>query len=273
METRLSTTSTSTMSAGRAKRSPALLLPLLWLSLNAYSGSGEAQETHVPLPRGQAQQVLDSWDRDLEAVDALLAQGEAKKAYRTASKVIKKMVARLGSGPVAGRYLSKATVLKALAAYHLGEEDEAIWHWHAAHQIFPETANRTLSAYGEAGTFLESNPPREPSAEVPDVHYVGDPQHADDPMLSITKPRERRAPVPPTPPSKMSFTEPVTILMEMIIGADGKVRDPVVRDSKGEPTLVSLGLEYLRRWEYEPAELEGEKIPVYVTISMRFPAP
>jgi outer membrane biosynthesis protein TonB len=68
------------------------------------------------------------------------------------------------------------------------------------------------------------------------------------------------------------MTEPVRIDVEAIVGVDGKVRDPLVSDAKGEPTLVSLALEYLRRWEFEPAELEGEKVPVYFSPSMTFPA-
>jgi hypothetical protein len=208
------------------------------------------------------QRILENWDRDLKRVDQLLVEGEPKKAYRIVSSLLEEMANRFIGGPLVGEFLATGTVLRALAAYQMGNEDEALWHWHVANQLFPKVANLTMSAYGDAGPFLKVHPPRMRNEPAPGVYAEFE--------KAITKRAEKlRAPKPDFPAARLG-SEPVAIVVQAIVGIDGKLREPVIYQSKGELTLVCATLDATRRWEFVPAESEGEKVPVYYTLTVNF---
>ena len=58
------------------------------------------------------------------------------------------------------------------------------------------------------------------------------------------------------------------VIIEAIIGTDGKVQDAKVL--RGEPLLDSAALDAVRSWEYTPTLLNGVPTPVIMTVTVQF---
>ena len=63
-------------------------------------------------------------------------------------------------------------------------------------------------------------------------------------------------------------TSPVTVTIEATIGVDGKVVDAKVINSV--PMLDQAALDAVRQWEYLPSMLNGQPVPVLVTVTVKF---
>ncbi len=211
-----------------------------------------SQEGARLLGEERAKPILEEFGRRLREVDALLAESESRRAYKKVSRVLDEMMDRFMSGPDVGRFLGVALVQRAVAAYQLGRTDEAIWHWYVARQILPEVAGLRMTAYGAAGTFLKTQSIRHAHGT---LHWT--PDSAEELEGGGTPPRKIRAPMPEIPAAKQGLGR-VSVELEAIIGENGRLREPLILDAKGELTLVCATLDTLRRWEFEPAEIKGE---------------
>ena len=58
------------------------------------------------------------------------------------------------------------------------------------------------------------------------------------------------------------------VIVEAIIGTDGKVRDAKVLRSI--PLLDQAALDAVRQWEYTPSRLNGVPVPVIMTVTVNF---
>jgi TonB family protein len=223
-----------------------------------------SQEGARPLPEERGKGILEQFDRRLREVETLLAAGESRKAYKKVSRVLDEMTDRFISGPDVGRFLGVALVQRAVAAYQLGRTDEAIWHWYVARQMLPEVAGLQMTAYGAAGTFLKTQSIRHALAT---LHWT--PGSAEELEGGGTPPRKIRAPMPELPAAKRGFSR-VSVELEVIIGENGRLREPLILDSKGELTLVYATLDTLRRWEFQPAEIKGKPAAVRYKLVFNF---
>ena len=59
-----------------------------------------------------------------------------------------------------------------------------------------------------------------------------------------------------------------TVIIEAIIGTDGRVQD--ARVIRSAPLLDAAALDAVRQWEYTPTRLNGQPTPVIVTVTVRF---
>ena len=75
--------------------------------------------------------------------------------------------------------------------------------------------------------------------------------------------------MPEFPAAKRGFGQ-VSVELEVIVGKNGRLREPLILDAKGELTLVCAALDTLRRWEYVPAKVEGEPTAVALKIVFNF---
>lgn len=242
-------------------RSVSTLILLLGLLLQPWNAGAAGAQRQTVSPK-EVQRTLEGWKGVLRKVQESLIEGESKKAYRRVSRLLQEMVDRFIGGPVVGQYLALATSFRAIAAYQMGEEDEALWHWHVALQMSPDVADLTTGPFGEAGPFLASRPPRKRNDQPPRPE-------AEEETESTRPPKKVWSPDPRIPAAKRG-TEPVSIIVQAIIGADGKVRCPVILESKGELTLVYTSLDSLRFWRFEPAEDDGEAVPAVFNLTVNF---
>jgi protein TonB len=58
------------------------------------------------------------------------------------------------------------------------------------------------------------------------------------------------------------------VVIEAVIGTDGKVRDAKVLRSI--PLLDQAAVEAVRQWEYTPSRLNGVPVPVIMTVTVNF---
>jgi protein TonB len=59
-----------------------------------------------------------------------------------------------------------------------------------------------------------------------------------------------------------------TVVIEAIIGVDGKVREARIVSSI--PELDQAALDAVRQWEFTPSRLNGVAVAVIVTVLVRF---
>lgn len=102
----------------------------------------------------------------------------------------------------------------------------------------------------------ERNPP-------PDEPFILGPDAAIDLLPKATK---KVAPVYPRAARQAGIEGKV--LVQVLVGQDGKVKD--TRIVKSIPGLDEAAEEAARRWEFEPAQTDGEPAPIWVAIPIKF---
>lgn len=61
-----------------------------------------------------------------------------------------------------------------------------------------------------------------------------------------------------------------TVVLEIVIDEQGRVRNPAVAESSGNADLDRSALDTIAQWTFQPATLEGRPVAVYYTITIRF---
>jgi len=236
----------------------------LAIALAIAAAGAHAQRPPSPAHRAEAEAIARRFRATLREIDQLLVAGEARKAGKRAERLKQEMIDRFTTGPGVAVYLGHLTVFRALAAYQLGALDEAVWHWQVANQLTPEVGELTLGAYGEAGPFLKAHPPRTPRE--PGEREAGT---APAEVGTLEPPKVRKRPLPRFPPGRLG-TGPTIVVVEVVVGTDGRIREPVIVESGGEPTMAYVVLDALRQWELEPARLDGEPIEAFYNLTVNF---
>lgn len=59
-----------------------------------------------------------------------------------------------------------------------------------------------------------------------------------------------------------------TVVLSILISKDGDVRDPKL--VSGHPTLAPAAIEAVLQWRYRPFILNGEAVPVEITVQVKF---
>jgi protein TonB len=142
----------------------------------------------------------------------------------------------------------------------------------APSSITPETWSPAVEPSGDGvvngiangvGTDIDSVPDAPPPA--PAVTAPQPPQR----MHSGIKAPEKVVNVPPTYPelARQTRVEDVVIL-ETVIDESGNVTS--ARVLRGHPLLNQAALDAVQRWKFTPARLNGEVIPVVMTVTVQF---
>ncbi len=230
----------------------------------------DAQSPPQKASPGRIAKILEDFDNRIREIDRLVQVEESKKAYKQVNRLRDEMINGFISGQSVSYYLGATTVLRALAAYQLGQEGEALWYWHVATQLFPDFLKQDMAAYGDAGRFLASHPlPEELESEDCGSLAEADAEDACEEQEDVEPPRKKRSPRPDLPAAKRGSGR-VSVIVQAVIGVDGRPRGPRILDSKGELTLVVASLDALRRWEFKPAERDGEPVEVYYNLAVNF---
>ena len=199
----------------------------------------------------RSERVVSVWTKDLKKIDHLIRAGESRKALDRGNRLAEEVVEKVSGGSESRRLVGSINVLRALAAYGVGDTDLALWHWQIGLQMFPEVAQQVdLSQYGDAGQFLLDH------MELRKALYDASPN-----IEGFTLPKKKRTPMPRMPPARrMELQRPLSVTVNVVVGKDGRLRDPEILKADGEFTLVCATLEAFRRWEFEPATLHGEPV-------------
>jgi len=85
---------------------------------------------------------------------------------------------------------------------------------------------------------------------------------------SIIRPERVYEVAPVYPPVARSARVEGTVILEALIDVDGRVRD--VRVLRSQPLLDAAAVEAVRQWRFTPTRLNGEPVPVVMTVTVRF---
>jgi len=122
------------------------------------------------------------------------------------------------------------------------------------------TNDTGVIAFGGSDTIVaEATPPPPPAPPPQRVIRVG----------GNIRPPQRVVDVAPTyPPLARAAGVEGVVILEAVIAEDGSVRD--VRVLRSNPLLEAAALEAVRQWRFSPTLLNGEPVPVVMTVTVAF---
>lgn len=85
---------------------------------------------------------------------------------------------------------------------------------------------------------------------------------------NILPPQKRRDVRPIYPPEALQAGIRGIVILQILVGCDGKVADATI--VRGIPELNEAALGAVRQWEYTPVLLNGVPVPVIMTVTMTF---
>ena len=114
-------------------------------------------------------------------------------------------------------------------------------------------------ALGDSTTIVTEAPPPPPPQRTQLPIRVG----------GNIRPPQKIADVAPTyPPLARAAGVEGIVILEAVIAEDGSVRD--VRVLRSNPLLEAAALEAVRQWRFSPTLLNGEPVPVVMTVTVAF---
>ena len=136
----------------------------------------------------------------------------------------------------------RSTGLKVTVAdgvVHVSDRDlmEAVWSSHDRLQIVGELDGRPYYRYSKEGT--------------------------------MTEPRRVAGPAPPYPEAARTEGIEGVVMLDLVIGEDGAVRDVEIIRAPAE-ILGKTAAETVHQWTFEPATLDGEPVAVRYTVTIKF---
>jgi len=151
--------------------------------------------------------------------------------------------------------------MKAVAAAGAGNTDEALWSWAVAQSFRKGLPPAWLEIYGrEITEVFTEHPmpcPADPACRIPRV--------ADEP--EIDPPVQVSASRVELPSELVREIGSDRLIAEIVVDADGGVRDPVMRAGHSQHAAY-LALEALRDWRFEPARRQGEPLAVRLEVTI-----
>lgn len=194
------------------------------------------------------------WRAELKSQEDRLRRQEWTVVAKDARRIIEEMVDGLVAGEASATMLALAVVQQAVAESGLGHQEEAVWLLHLAQNLDARYRDVVLASYGPAGAELERFRLRQPG-EAP---TAGPKLPAEG---SYQPPRVLRQKDPKTPDALAYARIAADVEVEMMVGPDGQVLEPVLLNEPKYPSLVFVVLESLRGWRFEPAHATGVPVP------------
>jgi TonB family protein len=224
--------------------------------------------------RSQTPVGVSGWNDRLQTARAHLIAGEHRKALDIARTLQAEMVDRIASGSGAGKALALTTLTRSLAEAGLGDREAAEWDWYTAQTLDPAVLTLDLAPFGAAGATLKTFEDLTKTFESRDPDEVKDSAKICDPKKEtcVQRPELIKRSDLSHPNALQAACAEGTVLVESIIGEDGKIRYPRLKDSPGGPVMAFAALESLRSWRFKPATFEGKPVKVYYTLTVNFKA-
>lgn len=218
----------------------------------------------------QGRSLADKWLSGLKEVDQNLRAQKWDEARKQAREVAGEIVGDAGRDKDAGYTLAVSAVFRAIAEASLGRQDDADWYWDLALNLVPGIGKTNLSPYGAAAAGLKdrtlrgSRPPVEPG----DL-WTEDGRKI--PRDKVEIPRIVKQVRPEYPEALSQAGVPGRVIVETVLGADGRPRYPRVLEMQGGgPAMKYAALDALGQWRFEPAKVEGKPVAIYYVLTINF---
>lgn len=237
------------------RTAPALLLGAILLTGPVALGAQE--EGAAPAARAEDDRA-PVWRARLGELHTQLTEKSYEEAVAGADALAEDMKAHLGVGEEAAYTMAVVAAFRAIAEVGLGNREDGLWYWRIATNLHPSFAERDLTAYGEPAVWLT------------DQAYRGDLQSPNGgsavmaPRVSDSQPIELPGTVADLD------TGAVEIVVDTVVGIDGRPREPRIVSAPEVPAVIYAGLEGLKDWRFAPATFDGKPVAVAheVTVPM-----
>lgn len=186
-----------------------------------------------------------------------LKTGKYAEALKLDEIVIEQMGEHYVSGDATAQLLAIAVVHKALALAGLGNEQDALWYWRGAIGIYPAVARSDMSMFGAPGKFLAEHPTEHFDGSVPPGAHI-------EPPKVVTKVQ------PKYPNASARDAAQASVLIECVIGLDGRAHAPEIVGDVPAPFIAYAALDALRQWRFTPATADGKPVPVLFRMTVNF---
>jgi TonB family protein len=194
----------------------------------------------------------NAWQKEIDQSASNLQAGHYAASSQIIDRTIAEMVEKLGGGQSENQLFATALVHKALASAGRGEVDDALWYWYVAQEISPSVAKTDLLPFGAAGDYLSRHPLAEAEA------------------ASGSSARAVKQVVPKFPAGASRFGIAGDLVVQIVIDKNGQPTRPRIVHPLPAPTLSYVALEALRRWRFEPATRNGERVPAVFNLTVHY---
>jgi hypothetical protein len=221
-------------------------------------------------PAGRAAAAPDKWAREISGLEERLAKREWKDTLDRAVALRQKMLDRIDEAEELVQPLARSLALQALAEANLGRDDDALWHWQAAGSWLPGLDGKDLSSYGLAREVLAPQPAAAtPTAPPPLAGNSPKPSPSGAERYQPVRIRQAVRPVFPASLAKSAKRGKVRV--RLVVGADGRPRQPAVLAAGIVPSMAFPVLDALLHWRFDPAADGKRPIAVQYEIEVRYP--
>lgn len=216
------------------------------------------------------------WWSEVESVAEQIGDERWRKAARRLDTLRERVLRRSWRDPDLGEVFAELAFQAAVVAANRGDGDEALWEWHVAlnHDRAHgggRMAERDLTSYGAAEELFAAHPLRRRGRFPPGEAGL-------DPRV-----RGRRV-EPAEPPADFETRalandaalreSSAPVLIEILVDADGSLRQPVVLSPWSHPVVIQWGLDNLRQMPpFRPAHVDGEPVPALQEIELELSRP
>lgn len=208
--------------------------------------------------------AADKWEREIGSLESLLESRDWKKAVERSAEVRGKMVRKFQDPAATPARIAETLVVQAIAEANLGRDDDALWHWHTAQNYLEGLPATDLAAYGRAAEILAGR-------ALDDVPPIPAPPAEAQRRKKRDREVKIKGPVQPVYPKSLAKSGMEgAVVVKIIVGVDGRAHQPVVLDAGLVPAMAFPALEALREWLFSPAEKEGQEVPVYYELKIRY---
>jgi hypothetical protein len=240
----------------------ALAFAFLATPLHAGQASSPPEEPSGRAPAPAEPEARVQARLRMERIDGYLVQKDWEKARAASRETIE-----LLRESFLGRELAAALARLALAESGLGREEDAVWHWQEAQNLDREVLPKDrLASYGHPAEVLERHRLRALN-EAPGGSTV---HRLDEPGNPVQPARKVQGESPKVSKALGEVSVPKWLLLQAVVGEDGRLRDPVAIGSL--PGMVYDALETLRAWRFEPARRAGEPVAVFYELAINPPS-
>jgi TonB family protein len=202
--------------------------------------------------------AADPFIEHLAQSEIALRSGDYTKALKVDEELIQGMVDHLGPGTEETKWFAVAVLHKALALAGLGRQDDAIWSWHEAINIYPNIVHADMAMFGAPAAFLKAHPLVE---EHPEIAHVGG---------AVKAPVALKRVEPLYPYAVRVYHVTGIVIMQCIIDKNGDVTDIVVKRRLAAGTLTYAAMEAMRKWKFSPGTIDGQPVDVLFNLTINF---
>lgn len=204
----------------------------------------------------------EKWEWRAARAEKQLSKGQWAKADKAARSLGRDIIDGSRLGHQIEPLLARVAAIRAVSFAMRGQKRLARWHWQLAQILTSSPVDFDLSGFAPRISYLEEVKPRAPD-ESPDGTVAW--EDAGEPELKALS-----TPLPIYSKETLRVGIQARMVVNVLIGKDGKLSDPHVYDRSDLAVFYYPILVALADWEFEPMVIDGQPVPITYILTVRF---